>query len=258
MSGAQGATDGQGPMPGEARTLPPGSLVDSHCHLDALSPDELDGVIARAAAAGVAEMVCISTRLSQTATLVGLAERHPALWCTIGVHPHHAGEEGPVPDVDHLASLTAHPRVVGIGESGLDYFHEHAPRDVQAESFRAHIRAARQAGVPLVVHARDADEDVAAILREELGGQGAPADGFGFVLHCFSSGRALAETGVALGGYIGVSGMMTFPRSGGLREVLRDVPAERLLVETDSPFLAPVPHRGRRREPGGVGAEHLA
>ena len=236
-------------------TAPPGSLVNSHCHLDALSPEELDSVIARAAAAGVAEMVCISTRLSQTATLVGLAEAHPALWCTIGIHPHHAGEEGPVPEVGHLASLAEHPRVVGVGESGLDYFHEHAPRAVQAESFRTHIRAARRAGVPLVIHARDADEDVSAILREELGGaagQGAAADGFGFVLHCFSSGRGLAEVGLALGGYIGVSGMLTFPRSMTLREILRDVPAERLLVETDSPFLAPVPHRGRRNEPAWV------
>ncbi len=260
MSGAQdgSARDVQGQR-GNAPDAGPGVLIDSHCHLDALSPEELDGVIARAAAAGVTEMVCISTRLSQTATLVGLAERHAELWCTIGVHPHHAGEEGPVPEVGHLASLAAHPRVVGIGESGLDYFHEYAPRDVQAESFRAHIRAARRAGVPLVIHARDADEDVAAILREELdattsgaAGQGPAADGFGFVLHCFSSGRALAETGVALGGYIGVSGMATFPRSVALREILRDVPAERLLVETDSPFLAPVPHRGRRNEPAWV------
>ncbi len=238
---------------GAGQGLAPGSLVDSHCHLDALGPEELEGVIARAAAAGVGEMVCISTRLSQTAVLVGLAESRPELWCTVGIHPHHAGEEGPVPEVGHLASLAAHPRVIGIGESGLDYFHEHAPRGVQAESFRAHIRAARQAGVPLVIHARDADEDVAAILREELGaGQGAAADGFGFVLHCFSSGRGLAEVGLALGGYIGVSGMLTFPRSVELREILRDVPAERLLVETDSPFLAPVPHRGRRNEPAWV------
>ncbi|MGI3777640.1 MAG: TatD family hydrolase [Janthinobacterium lividum] len=230
-----------------------GMLVDSHCHLDALTPEELEGVVSRAAAAGVGEMVCISTRLSQTETLVGLAESRAELWCTIGIHPHHAGEEGPVPEVGHLAQLAAHPRVIGIGESGLDYFYEHAPRDVQAESFRAHIRAARMAGVPLVIHARDADEDVAAILREEVGaGQGRAADGFGFVLHCFSSGAGLAEAGLALGGYIGVSGMMTFPRSVALREILRDVPAERLLVETDSPFLAPVPHRGRRNEPAWV------
>lgn len=247
MSGAGSA----GSVPAEA--LPAGSLVDSHCHLDALGAEELEGVIARAADAGVGEMVCISTRLSQTEVLVGLAERRPELWCTIGVHPHHAGEEGPVPEVGHLASLAAHPRVIGIGESGLDYFHEHAPRAVQAESFRAHIRAARRAGVPLVIHARDADEDVAAILREELGaGQGPAAEGFGFVLHCFSSGRGLAEVGLALGGYVGVSGMMTFPRSVALREILRDVPADRLLVETDSPFLAPVPHRGRRNEPAWV------
>ncbi len=240
-----GAGAGQGPAPG--------SLVDSHCHLDALGPEELEGVVARAAAAGVGEMVCISTRLSQTAALVGLAESRPELWCTVGIHPHHAGEEGPVPEVGHLASLAAHPRVIGIGESGLDYFHERAPHGVQADSFRAHIRAARRAGVPLVIHARDADEDVATILREELGaGQGVAADGFGFVLHCFSSGRGLAEVGLALGGYIGVSGMLTFPRSVDLREILRDVPAERLLVETDSPFLAPVPHRGQRNEPAWV------
>lgn len=238
-------------------------LIDSHCHLDALGPEDLAGVIERAAAAGVGEMVCISTRLSQTDTLVRLAETHPGLWCTIGIHPHHAGEEGPVPEVDTLVALTRHPRVIGIGESGLDYFHEHAPRAVQAESFRAHIRAARQSGVPLVIHARDADDDVAAILRDETADQGLASEpahrtgaegqgGLAFVLHCFSSGRALAEAGLALGGYISLSGMLTFPRSTELREIAREVPLDRLLVETDSPFLAPVPHRGRRNEPAWV------
>ncbi len=241
----------------------PLTLVDSHCHLDALAPDELAGVLARAAAAGVAEMVCIGTKLSQTAALLRLAETHPELWCTVGVHPHHAGEEGPVPEPAALAALARHPRVIGIGESGLDYFHELAPRDVQAASFRAHIRAARLARVPLVIHARDADDDIAAILREECapapdagpGDRAAAGQGpapLAFVLHCFSSGAGLAEAGLALGGYVSLSGMLTFPRSAALRDIARGLPLDRLLVETDSPFLAPVPHRGRRNEPAWV------
>ena len=207
---------------------------------------ELDAVLHRATAAGVGEMITIGTRLSQSATLIALAQR-PSVWCTVGVHPHNAGD-GPVADAAAIASLAADPRVVGIGESGLDYFYDKAPRDMQQTSFRQHIRAARSAGLPLVIHARDADQDIAVILHEEWGAGGP----FQFVLHCFSSGRALAEDALRLGGYISFSGILTFPKSGELRDIARDVPAERLLVETDAPYLAPVPHRGKRNEPGYV------
>lgn len=211
-----------------------------------LDPADLDAMLGRAADAGVGEMITIGTRLSQSASLIALAQR-PGVWCTVGVHPHNAGE-GPVADAAVIASLAADPRVVGIGESGLDYFYDKAPRDMQQASFRQHIRAARLAGLPLVIHARDADEDIAIILHEEWDAGGP----FQLVLHCFSSGRALAEQALKLGGYVSFSGILTFPKSGALRDIARDIPAERLLVETDAPYLAPVPHRGRRNEPGYV------
>ncbi|HEX7390462.1 MAG TPA: TatD family hydrolase, partial [Acidiphilium sp.] len=157
---------------------------------------------------------------------------------------HHAGEEGPVPSPEAIAALTENLKVIGIGESGLDYFYDKAPRDVQAENFRAHIRAAQMTGLPLAIHARDADDDIAAILEEEYAEKK-----FAFLLHCFSSGRRLAERALALGGYVSFSGILTFPKSTELREIARDIPADRLLVETDSPYLAPVPHRGKRNEP---------
>jgi TatD DNase family protein len=219
-------------------------LVDSHCHLDYYSADELPGVLERAAAAGVREMVTIGTRLAQGPESIALAEAHPEVWCTVGIHPHHAGEE-PVPSPETVAALTEHPRVVGIGESGLDYFYDRSPRSVQQAGFRAHIRAARLAGLPLVIHARDADEDIAAILADERDQGG----GFDFVLHCFSSGRALAEAAVAMGGFVSFSGILTFPKSHAIREIARDLPSDRLLVETDAPYLAPVPFRGKRNEP---------
>lgn len=221
-------------------------LIDSHCHLDMFDADELDAVLHRAASAGVGRMITIGTRLSQSVQLVALARR-AGVWCTVGVHPHNAGE-GPVADAAAIASLTDDPRVVGIGESGLDYFYDKAPRDMQQESFRQHIRAARLAGLPLVVHARNADQDIAAILHEEWDAGGP----FQFVLHCFSSGRGLAEDALELGGYISLSGILTFPKSGELRDIARDVPADRLLVETDAPYLAPTPHRGKRNEPSYV------
>lgn len=222
-------------------------LIDSHCHLDYFTGDDLAGVLARAEAAAVDRMVTISTRLSQADQLRGLAETYPQVLCTVGVHPHNAADAA-VPAPKAIAALADHPRVVGIGESGLDYFYDKAPRDVQADSFRAHIRAARLAGLPLVIHARDADDDIAAILREERDDGG----DFGFVLHCFSSGRGLAEAGVALGGYVSFSGILTFPKSTELRAIAVDIPAERLLVETDAPYLAPVPFRGKRNEPAWV------
>ena len=222
-------------------------LIDSHCHLDHYTPMELAEVLARAAAAGVGEMVTIGTTLAQSQGLPALPEAHEHLWCTVGVHPHHAAE-APVPAPEALAALTRHPKVIGIGESGLDYFYDRAPREVQGENFRAHIRGARLAGLPLAIHARDADADIALILREERDDGG----DFAFLLHCFSSSRALAETAIAMGGYVSFSGILTFPRSNELREIARDVPAERLLVETDAPYLAPVPFRGKRNEPGHV------
>lgn len=222
-------------------------LIDSHCHLDYYTADELPDVLARAKAAGVGEMVTIGTTLAQSAGLPRLTEAHPDLWCTIGVHPHHAGE-APIPAPEALAAMTQHPRVIGIGESGLDYFYDKSPRDVQAENFRSHIRGARLAGVPLCIHARDADDDIARILKEERDREG----GVDFLLHCFSSTRGLAEAALAMGGYISFSGILTFPRSTELREIALDVPLDRLLVETDAPYLAPVPFRGKRNEPGWV------
>jgi TatD DNase family protein len=222
-------------------------LIDSHCHLDYFSETERPDVLARAAAAGVGEMVTIGTTLAQSQRLPAIAETQPNLWCTIGIHPHHAGEE-PVPTPEAVAAMTSHPRVIGIGESGLDYFYDRSPRDVQRAGFRAHIRAARLAGLPLAIHARDADQDVADILQDERDSGG----DFAFLLHCFSSSRALAEAAVALGGYVSFSGILTFPRSAELREIARDVPADRLLVETDAPYLAPVPFRGKRNEPAYV------
>jgi len=222
-------------------------LVDSHCHLDYFTPMELPQVLSRAAAAGVAEMVTIGTTLAQSERLPPMTETFANLWCTIGVHPHHAAE-APIPAPETLAAMARHPRVIGIGESGLDYFYDRSPRDVQAENFRAHIRGARLAGVPLCIHARDADDDIALILREERDREG----GFDFLLHCFSSGRALAEAALAMGGYVSFSGILTFPRSSELRDIARDVPSDRLLVETDAPYLAPVPFRGKRNEPAWV------
>lgn len=222
-------------------------LIDSHCHLDYYKPEELPGVLARAAAAGVGEMVTIGTRWQQSLDMRALAETLPNVWSTVGIHPHNVAEL-PVFTAEQIAELTQHPKVIGIGESGLDYFYDKAPRDVQAASFRQHIRAARLADVPLAIHARDADSDIAAILQDEWD-SGGP---FLFLLHCFSSTRALAEAAVRLGGYCSLSGILTFPKSQENRDIARDLPAGRLLVETDSPYLAPVPYRGKRNEPAHV------
>lgn len=193
------------------------------------------------------EVVTIGTTLTQSQLLPGLAEAQPNVWCTVGVHPHHAAED-PVPAPEVIAAMTEHPRVIGIGELGLDYFYDRAPRDVQQESFRAHIRAARLTQLPLAIHARDADADIARILQDErdIGGE------FAFLLHCFSSSRMLAYSAIEMGGYISFSGILTFPKSNELREIARGLPADRLLVETDAPYLAPVPFRGKRNEPGHV------
>jgi TatD DNase family protein len=223
-------------------------LIDSHCHLDYFSEAERPEVIARARAAGVEQMTTIGVTLGQSRSAIAMAEASDAVWACVGVHPHHAGEEGPVPDPEAIAAMTSHPKVIGIGESGLDYFYtDKAPRAVQAANFRAHIKAARLSGLPLAIHARDADDDVAAMLEEEYA-----AGGFAFVLHCFSSSRRLAQRALALGGHVSFSGILTFPKSGALREIARDIPPDRLLVETDSPYLAPAPLRGRRNEPANT------
>lgn len=222
-------------------------LVDSHCHLDPYFQGEVPEVLARARAAGVERVVTIGVRLSQAPLLMTLVEAHAEVFCTVGIHPHNAGE-APPPEVEEILRLVQHPKVIGIGESGLDYFYDKAPRDAQAESFRRHIRAARASGLPLVVHARDADADIAAILEEERERGGA----FPFLMHCFSSGPELARRAVALGGYVSFSGILTFPKSAELRALAAELPEERLLVETDAPYLAPVPLRGKRNEPAFV------
>jgi TatD DNase family protein len=223
-------------------------LVDSHCHLD--FPDfaaDLDGTVARARAAGVGLMLTIGTKLSQFPGVLAVAERYPDVWCSVGVHPHEAASEGADASTARLLELARHPKVVGFGETGLDYYYEHSPREAQVKAFRAHIAAARAAQLPLIVHTRDADDETGAILAEEMA-----AGPFTGLLHCFSSGRALAERAVGLGLYISLSGIMTFKKSDALRAIAAGVPADRLLVETDAPYLAPVPMRGKRNEPAFV------
>lgn len=222
-------------------------LVDSHCHLD--FPDfaeERDAIVSRARAAGVERMVTISTRVQRFDQVRAIAEAYDEVYCSVGTHPHNAGEERDVTAAE-LIELSMHPKVVAIGEAGLDYHYDKAPRDAQANGLRVHIEAARQTGLPLVIHARAADEDMISILRDE-----SKTGSFPFVLHCFSSGARLAEIGVELGGYVSFSGILTFRNSQDIRDIARNVPHDRLLVETDAPFLAPVPHRGKRNEPAYV------
>lgn len=222
-------------------------LIDTHCHLD--FPDfapEQEAIVARAKADGVARLVTISTHVEKFAAIRAIAERYADVFCTVGTHPNHAHEEREA-GVAELVELASHPKCVGIGEAGLDYHYDKAPRELAARVFRTHIAAARETGLPLVIHSRDADDDCAAILRDEMG-KGA----FKALLHCFTSSRALAEAALELGLYISFSGVLTFKNSQELRDIARDVPLDRLLVETDAPFLAPVPHRGKRNEPAFV------
>ncbi|UOK70086.1 TatD family hydrolase [Ancylobacter polymorphus] len=222
-------------------------IVDSHCHLD--FPDfaaELDDVVARARAAGVGRLVTIGTRVRRSGEVRAIAERFDDVFCSVGTHPHNAGEEADV-TLDEILAAADHPKVVAIGEAGLDYHYDTAPRDAQAAGFRRHIEAARRTGLPLVIHARDADEDVAAILEEESG-KGA----FAFVLHCFTAGPDLARRAVALGGYVSFSGILTFKSGAPLREIAASLPTDRVLVETDAPYLAPNSRRGKRNEPSYV------
>jgi TatD DNase family protein len=222
-------------------------LVDSHCHLD--FPDfaaELDAIVARAGAAGVGHMVTISTRVRRHAQVLAIAERFPNVTCSVGTHPHHAHEELDITAAD-LVERARHPKIVAIGEAGLDYHYDFSPRDAQSQGFRAHIAAARETGLPLVIHSRQADDDTARILEEETG-KGA----FKAVLHCYTGGPELARRAVALGCHIGFTGIVTFKNSGDLREIAKSVPADRFLIETDSPYLAPLPYRGKRNEPAYV------
>jgi TatD DNase family protein len=222
-------------------------LVDSHCHLD--FPDfagELDGVVARAHDAGIARIVSISTRVKQHGALLAIAERFPEVYCSVGTHPHHAHEEVDL-GTDDLVARTRHPKVVAIGEAGLDYHYDFSPRAAQERSFRNHIAAARTTGLPLVIHSRDADADMAQILEQETGKGAFPA-----VLHCFTGGRELARRAIALGLSISFTGILTFKKSDDLRAIAAELPPDRVLVETDAPYLAPGRHRGKRNEPAYV------
>lgn len=226
-------------------------LVDSHCHLDfADFEPERDAVVQRALDAGIKRMVTISTRVRKFDAIRTLAETYEAVYCSVGTHPNNAHEELDI-TADDLVRLAEHPKVVAIGEAGLDYHYDYAPKEAQQQGFLAHIDAARRTQLPLVIHARSADADMAEILEKET-----EKGAFPFILHCFSSGRALAEKGIELGGYISFSGILTFKNSADIREVASIVPRDRLLVETDAPYLAPVPHRGKRNEPSFV--QHTA
>ena len=222
-------------------------LVDSHCHLDFPDfADDLDAIVARAEAAGIGRIVTISTRVRRIDALLAVTARFPNVYCSVGTHPHQADEEDGI-SADELIALAQHSKVVALGEAGLDYFYEHGSRDAQARGFRTHIAAARATGLPLVIHTREADEDCGHILEKETA-KGA----FRAVLHCYTGGRELAMKAVALGLYIGFTGILTFKKSDALRELAAELPADRILVETDAPYLAPGKFRGKRNEPSYV------
>ena len=222
-------------------------LVDSHCHLDfpTLEPD-LGQVMQRARKAKIGRLITISTRVRMFSQILAITERFDEVYCSVGTHPHHASEEPDVTVAD-LVSAAAGKKVVAIGEAGLDYHYDNSPRDAQEKGFRTHIAAARETGLPLVIHARDADDDIARILEEETA-RGA----FPFVLHCFTGGPDLAQRGIALGGYVSFSGILTFKNGEELRRIAAKLPEDRILVETDAPYLAPGPWRGKRNEPSYV------
>ncbi len=222
-------------------------LVDSHCHLD--FPDfaeDLDGIVTRARAKDIGRMVTISTRVRRLDNLLAIAKRYPDVFCSVGTHPHNAHEELDISAAD-LVARTHDPKVVAIGEAGLDYHYDNSPRDAQAQGFRTHIAAARDTGLPLVIHSREADDDMARILEDETGKGAFPA-----VLHCFTGGRDLAMRAIALGHYVSFTGILTFKNSQDLRDIAAALPADRILVETDAPYLAPNPYRGKRNEPSYV------
>jgi TatD DNase family protein len=222
-------------------------LVDSHCHLDfpALAEDR-EAVLARARAAGVVLMQTIGTRLDTFDQVLAIAEANPDVCCSVGMHPHRTAKE-PLDGPDRLVAWASHPKVIGIGESGLDYYYDNSPRDVQADVFRMHIQAARESGLPLIVHTREADRDTADLLRAAMA-EGA----FTGVIHCYSSSPELGFAAVEMGLYLGLGGILTFKRSDQLRATVRELPLERLLLETDAPYLAPEPFRGKRNEPAYV------
>jgi TatD DNase family protein len=232
---------------GAGQAPPAPSLIDSHCHLD--FPElyrDIDAVIARAQATGIARMVTICTRIRRHAEVLSIAERFPQVYCSVGTHPHYAHEEVDI-TIDELIARTRHPKVVAIGEAGLDYHYELSERPAQARGFRNHIAAARATGLPLVIHSREADADMMAILTEETANGAFPA-----ILHCYTGGRDLAECAIGLGLFISFTGILTFKKSDDLRAIAKMLPADRLLVETDAPYLAPGPHRGQRNEPAYV------
>ena len=222
-------------------------LIDTHCHLDFEDfAEERDQIIARALEAGVKQMITISTRIRKFDRIIALTDAYEQVFCSVGTHPNNAHEEPDI-ETDEIVKLSEHPKCVAIGEAGLDYFYDYAPPEVQATGLRRHIAAARVTGLPLVIHARAADDDMAAILKDEAGNGAFP-----FLLHCFSSGAELARVGVELGGYVSFSGILTFPKSEDIREIAKSVPRDRLLVETDAPYLAPKKWRGKRNEPSYV------
>ena len=220
-------------------------MIDSHAHLDyAQLSDDLEGVLARAAEAGVSHIITIGVKLTTADRPKALAEAHDNIWCSVGIHPHEAGSEPDAANIDAILASADHPKCVAIGEAGLDYFYDYASPKQQEDSFRAQIAVARCLDLPIIVHARDADNDVAAILENEM--EKGPFRG---VLHCFSSGAELAERAIDIGFYISFSGILTFNKAEELRAIATNIPEDRILVETDSPYLAPVPHRGRPNEP---------
>ncbi len=225
-------------------------LIDSHCHLDDKAfAQDFAGVLDRARAAGVGRILTIGCSRFEFAKALAIAEAHEDIYAALGVHPHEAEKEGQAITTEELIQIARHPKVIGLGETGLDYFYDHAPREVQQRNFRQHIRACKESGLPLIVHTRQADEDTMRLLKEEGAGQGSGLTG---VLHCFSSGSALASYGLEIGFYLSFSGMITFNKSEAIRAIAADVPMDRLLIETDAPYLAPVPYRGKTCEPAHV------
>jgi TatD DNase family protein len=223
-------------------------LVDSHCHLDFPDfADDLDAIVARAAAAGIGRIVTISTRVRRLGELLAIAGRFPNVYCSVGTHPHHADEEDGIP-ADELIELTRHPKVVAVGEAGLDYFYQRGSPQAQERGFRAHVAAARPTGLPLVTHSRDADDDCGRILEDEMS-----KGSFRAVLHCYTGGRELAMKAISLGLSISFTGILTFKKSQALRDLAAELPADRIMVETDAPYLAPGKFRGKRNEPAYVG-----
>jgi len=224
-------------------------LIDSHCHLDFSDfAGDLDGIVARARAFGVGGMLTICTKLTEFDRVLSIAERYDNIWCSVGIHPHEAARE-PDTDVARLLAMAHHPKVVGIGETGLDYYYDEAPRDRQKAVFKTHIEAAYRCNLPLIVHSRDADKDTVELLHEGYANSSGKLRG---VIHCFTSTRYLANQSLEMGFYISLSGIVTFKNATALRDIAKEIPEDRLLVETDAPYLAPVPMRGKRNEPSFV------